>query len=159
MEGQIPSRYGGDAIPIPGSHVVLSQLSKLQIPWCIVTSGTQPLVAGWLDILQLSHPDVLITAEAVKKGKPDPACYSLGKKELGLDGEVLVVEDAPAGIKAGKNAGCKVLAVATTHDVATLWEAGADWVARDLECVSVSICKLRNGRRGVGVEILGNGRQ
>lgn len=104
MEGQIPPKYGGDAIPIPGSHAILSQLSKLQIPWGIVTSGTQPLVAGWLDILQLSHPDVLITAEAVKKSKPGPACYSLGKKELGLVGEVLVVEDAPAGIKAGKNA-------------------------------------------------------
>jgi glycerol 3-phosphatase-1 len=158
MEGQIPSRYGVDAIPIPGSHDILSHLSRLQIPWGIVTSGTQPLVAGWLEILQLSHPDVLITAEAVKKGKPDPACYSLGKKELGLDGEVLVVEDAPAGIKAGKNAGFKVLAVATTHDIAALWEAGADWVARDLQCVSVRVCKIRNGRRGVSVEILGNGR-
>jgi glycerol 3-phosphatase-1 len=158
MEGQIPPKYGGDAIPIPGSHSILSRLSKLQIPWGIVTSGTQPLVAGWLEILQLSHPDVLITAEAVKEGKPDPACYSLGKKGLDLDGKVLVVEDAPAGIKAGKNAGCKVLAVATTHDVATLWEAGADWVVRDLECVSVSVCEMKNGRRGVGVEILGNGR-
>ncbi|KAE9372654.1 HAD-like protein [Stipitochalara longipes BDJ] len=157
MEGQVPLKYGGDAAPIPGAHALLKHVSSLQIPWGIVTSGTQPLVAGWLQILQLSHPSVLITAEAVENGKPDPACYLLGKEKLGLEGEVLVLEDAPAGIKAGKAAGCKVLALATTHDVSQLWEAGADWVVKDLDSVRADTCRLENGKSGVVVEILGSG--
>jgi glycerol-1-phosphatase len=50
---------------------------------------------------------VLITAEAVRNGKPDPTCYLLGKEKLGLelDEEVLVIEDMPAGIKAGNRLG------------------------------------------------------
>jgi glycerol-1-phosphatase len=158
MESQVPLKYGGDVIPIPGSHALLAQVSHLQIPWGIVTSGTEPLVTGWLEILKLAHPSVLITAEAVKNGKPDPACYLLGKEKLGLKGEVLVIEDAPAGIRAGKRAGCKVLAVATTHTVSQLWGAGADWVVRDLESVNVEVCKSKGGRWGVAVRIWENGR-
>jgi len=158
MEGQIPLRYGGDAVPIPGAHTLLKHVSNLHIPWGIVTSGTEPLVAGWLEILGLAHPSVLVTAEAVENGKPDPACYLLGNQRLGLKGEVLVLEDAPAGIRAGKKAGCKVLALATTHEVSQLWEAGADWVVKDLEGVRVKGCRLKNGNAGVVVEILGSGK-
>ena len=50
---------------------------------------------------------------------------------------MLVVEDAPAGVKAGKAAGCKVLGLATTHDVDGLRDAGADWLVEDLSCVKV----------------------
>jgi glycerol-1-phosphatase len=161
MESQIPLKYGADATPIPGSHALLAHVSNLNIPWGIVTSGTRPLVSGWLDILQLAHPSVLITAEAVQNGKPDPACYLLGMKELGLgtvkDGEVLVVEDAPAGIKAAKSAGCKVLALATTHEAEALWKAGADWVVRDLEAVGIVGGALGDGRRGVVVVLSGVG--
>lgn len=155
MESQVPIKWGGDAIPIPGSHAILDRMTELGIPWGIVTSGTEPLVSGWLGILKLAHPSVLITAEAVKNGKPDSACYLLGKEKLGLDGEVLVIEDAPAGIQAGKRAGCKVLAVVTTHSASQLWEAGADWVVKDLESVKVEACKLETGLRGVEVELFG----
>jgi glycerol 3-phosphatase-1 len=41
------------------------------------------------------------------------------------------MEDAPAGEKAGKAAGCKVLAVTTTHVVGEWKAAGADWVVPD----------------------------
>jgi len=50
--------------------------------------------------------------------KPDPSCYLMGLGRIGLAGpneneNVLVVEDSPAGIKAGKAAGCKVLGLVT----------------------------------------------
>lgn len=80
-------------------------------------------------------------------GKPDPACYVLGRERIGLkpregDGEgdgarVLVFEDAPAGVRAGKGAGCAVVGVATTHGMKVLREAGADWVVEDLRGVRV----------------------
>lgn len=72
-------------------------------------------------------------------GKPDPACYRLGAERLGLQDvdpqRMLVLEDAPAGVRAGKAAGYRVVALATTHDVSKLREAGADWIVRDMESV------------------------
>lgn len=105
-----------------------------------MTSGTRPLVTGWLDVMKLAHPRFLVSAEEVKEGKPDPACYLLGAERLGLkggEGEVLVLEDAPAGVRAGKAAGFKVVGLATTHEVGKLREAGADWIVRDLRSVTV----------------------
>lgn len=99
----------------------------------------------------------MVTAEMVTNGKPDPECYRLGVGKLGLAnelaGRVLVLEDAPAGIRAGKAAGCKVLAVATTHAVEELREAGADWIVEDLR--SVGVGGVTRGGRGVEVEIRG----
>jgi glycerol 3-phosphatase-1 len=81
----------------------------------------------------------LVTAEDVERGKPDQACYVLGKQKLGLHepARVLVIEDAPAGVRAGKAAGLEVLALATTHGVEELVAAGADWIVRDLASVGV----------------------
>lgn len=90
--------------------------------------------------MKLTYPQNLVTAEDVEAGKPHPECYLLGKTRLDLDGlaRVLVIEDAPAGVLAGKSAGCNVVGVATTHDVAQLKAAGADWIVRDLRSVRVS---------------------
>lgn len=84
----------------------------------------------------------MVTAEEVANGKPDPACYIKGATRLEKQYDrkfgahrVLVLEDAPAGVRAGKAAGFKVLAVATTHSVASLVQAGADWIVRDTRSV------------------------
>lgn len=90
--------------------------------------------------MKLARPNCLISAEVVEKGKPDPACYRLGAKELGFADvkgeEILVLEDSPAGVRAGKAAGYRVLGLATTHATEKLREAGADWIVRDLRSVS-----------------------
>jgi glycerol 3-phosphatase-1 len=65
--------------------------------------------------------------------------------------DLLVLEDAPAGVKAGKAAGFKVVALATTHAVEKLREAGADWIVRDMGSVSLSGYDAKTGR--VRVEI------
>ncbi|PYH38802.1 2-deoxyglucose-6-phosphate phosphatase [Aspergillus neoniger CBS 115656] len=140
MESQIPTLSKTSAVEIPGARNLLESLTKLHIPHAIVTSGTKALLNGWLNVLQLPHPQHVTVAEDVTLGKPDPEGYRKGKekilasKENGDQGkeDVLVVEDAPAGIRAGKAADCKVLAVATTHSVEALKEAGADWVVKDL---------------------------
>lgn len=138
IEGLIPKQYGQDATEIPGSRQLLSALEAADAPWAIVTSGTRPLVNGWLEVLKLTQPKHLVVAEDVENGKPDPACYLLGRSRLGVSPEarVLVIEDAPAGIKAGKAAGCKVIGLTTTHDVEVVKNAGADWIVRDLRSVT-----------------------
>ncbi|KAK3330194.1 HAD-like protein [Apodospora peruviana] len=138
MEGLLPKLHGDDAVEIPGARALLQDLISRNAPWAIVTSGTIPLVTGWLAVLGLPHPEHLITAESVENGKPDPACYLLGRSRLGLtaeDKQVLVLEDSPAGIRSGKAAGCKVLGLATSHTVEQVVEAGPDWVLKDLASV------------------------
>jgi glycerol 3-phosphatase-1 len=121
-------------------------------------------VTGWLDVMKLAHPRFMVTAEEVAVGKPDPACYRLGAERLGFavggdgkDGkeakgeEFLVLEDAPAGVRAGKNAGFRVVALATTHGVEELRAAGADWIVRDMRSVSVE--RWDGKGRVVGVRI------
>ena len=55
----------------------------------------------------MAVPKTLVVAEDVDQGKPDPACYLLGRSRLSLDkkAKMLVLEDSPAGVKAGKAAG------------------------------------------------------
>ena len=154
-EAQIPLNHGNDAVEIPGSRALLDRLEVAGVPWAIVTSGTQRLVTGWLDVMRLAHPRYLVTAEEVEKGKPDPSCYRLGAKRLNRSktdpSQILVLEDAPAGVKAGKAAGYKVVALATTHDIGRLREAGADWIVKDMRSVTMSGWDSKRGM--VSIEI------
>lgn len=152
MEGLIPREFGDDAVEITGARALLDSLNSVHARWGVVTSGTKPLVSGWLEVLKLPVPENLVTAESVDNGKPDPKCYLMGKELIGLKdtkGDILVLEDAPAGIRAGKAAGCKVLGLATTHSVGQVVEAGADWVVKDLSSVRL----VDGGKDGVRLEI------
>jgi glycerol 3-phosphatase-1 len=154
MEGLIPKKYGEGAVEIPGARALIDSLSPISIPWAIVTSGTRPLVIGWFSVLKLPSIEHLVTAEDVLHGKPDPTCYLMGLEKLKMEGranEILVVEDSPAGIRAGKAAGCKVLGLVTSHTVQQVVGAGPDWVVRDLSSVR-TIGKGENGE-GVSLEI------
>jgi glycerol-1-phosphatase len=151
MEGLLPKHYGEDASEIPGARLLLDSVTSMQVKWAIVTSGTAPLVTGWLRVLDLPTPEHLVVAEDVENGKPDPSCYLMGKKKLGLGerAEVLVLEDSPAGIKAGKAAGCKVLGVVTSHTVEQVVAAKPDWIVKDLRSLKI----VGNTADGVELEI------
>jgi mannitol-1-/sugar-/sorbitol-6-phosphatase len=74
----------------------------------------------------LPIPRVLVGAEDVEKGKPDPECYLKGAQLLGATAEwCVVVEDTPAGIQAARSAGMVPIAVATTHRASELSDADA----------------------------------
>lgn len=99
-------------VALPGAKALLNELNLLSIPWAIVTSGSLPVASARIAITGLPTPAVLITAEQVSRGKPEPDAYQLGAKSLGLKPEeCMVVEDAEAGIISGLAAGCKVIAV------------------------------------------------
>jgi glycerol 3-phosphatase-1 len=159
MEAAIPRNYGADAVEIPGSRALLDELEQAGAKWAIVTSGTRGLISGWLDIMKLAHPKNLIAAEDVENGKPDPQGYLLGYRRLGLAEEehgsgarsAVVFEDAPAGVRAGKAAGFKVVALATTHAVKQLREAGADWIVKDMRSVSLKSFDRKTGKTTVEI--------
>ena len=152
MEGMIPIEFGNDAVEIPGSRKLLAALDERDVPWAVVTSGTRALLDGWINVLKLAHPKTLVVAEDVENGKPDPGCYLLGRTRLGFgdNAEMVVVEDAPSGIRAGKAAGFKVIGLATTHSIPQVRDAGADWVVKDLR--SLSIKSFVNGRVRIAID-------
>jgi sugar-phosphatase len=119
---------------LPGAAELLEALPSGS--WTVVTSGTRALATGRLAHGGLPIPDRLITADDVARGKPEPEPYLAGAAALSADpGQCLVVEDAPAGIQAGKAAGMTVLAVATTFEAGAL--AAADYVAESLADVAL----------------------
>lgn len=104
--------------------------------WAIVTSGPERSSRARLERVGLPIPDVIVTGQDVKNGKPDPEPYRLAAARLGLaPADCIVIEDAPAGIQAGRAAGMRVIAVAFSHQPQDL--AGAEVVAASLADISV----------------------
>jgi len=94
--------------------------------WCVVTSGTRYLATARLKLANLPTPNVLVSADDVSKGKPDPEPYLMGAKLLGMKpAECLVVEDAPAGIRAAHGGGMKAIAITSTYPASELREGDA----------------------------------
>jgi sugar-phosphatase len=92
--------------------------------WGVVTSGTRYLATSRLRLGNLPMPRVLVSADEVEKGKPDPEPFLQGAELLGVNpAECLVIEDAPAGIRAAHSGGMKVIALPSTYPVSELQEA------------------------------------
>jgi sugar-phosphatase len=122
-------------VPLPGALELL--LGLPQEAWTIVTSCTRRLAHVRIAAAGLPVPKMLVTSTDVVRGKPDPEPYRKGAEFLGLaPADCLVVEDAPAGICAGKAAGARVLALRTTSADAELQAAGADWIVDNLGAVT-----------------------
>ena len=101
-------------VPIPGVHDFLASLPPNR--WALVTSADIELMRVRLEATGITPPDVIVTAEDVGAGKPDPQGYQLAARRLGFDAaDCLVFEDAPAGIEAGERAGADVLVITATH--------------------------------------------
>lgn len=106
----------------PQARTLLGRLHDR--PWAIVTSGNRWSVQLSFQSCGLPLPEVQVYGEEVRNGKPSPDCYLMAAQRLGqAPGDCLAIEDAPAGIRAAKRAGCTVLAVASTHAPAELAEA------------------------------------
>jgi sugar-phosphatase len=117
---------------LPGAAAALAAL----VPHgrcAVVTSCGRTLAAARLRAAGLTVPDVMVTADDVVRGKPDPEPFRTGARLLGVDPRAcLVVEDAPAGIAAGRAAGAATLALTTT---VTAGEIDGDLVVPDLAAV------------------------
>jgi sugar-phosphatase len=78
-----------------------------------------------------------VTSDRLRRGKPDPEGYLLAARELGADPAACVVlEDSPGGVRAGVDAGMRVVGVLTTHAAGDLADAHervatvAEWLER-----------------------------
>jgi len=121
---------------LPG---VLDLLASLPADrWTVVTSATERLARERLAASGIPVPDRIITAESVTQGKPNPAPYLAGAALLGLrPEECVVVEDSESGAKAGRAAGCTVVATTFSHSIESL--AAAHYLVEDLAGVEATI--------------------
>jgi len=109
---------------MPGAADLLSSIPEGR--WCVVTSGTRYLATARLKLGNLPIPSVLVSADDVSKGKPDPEPYLTGARLLGVNPtECLVIEDAPAGIRAAHAGGMKAIGITSTYPASGLQESDA----------------------------------
>jgi mannitol-1-/sugar-/sorbitol-6-phosphatase len=117
-------------VAIPGAVAALGALKADRVG--VVTSGTRPLALARLAAVGIEPPVVMVFADDVERGKPDPEGYLRAARRLGADpAEAVVVEDAPPGIEAAKAAGAATVGVTSTHAREEL--AAADVVIESLE--------------------------
>ncbi|CAL9393687.1 HAD family hydrolase [Streptomyces sp. enrichment culture] len=119
---------------LPGTRDFLDALPADR--WAVVTSATRRLAEARLDAVGILAK-TLVAADDITRGKPDPEPYLLGARALGVDPAACVVfEDAPAGLQAGRAAGMRTVALATTHRPG---ELDADLVVTDLSALSALV--------------------
>ena len=131
------------ATPQPGVVELIRDSRDAAVPVAICSSALREeieLVARSVGVLDLLA--VIVAAEDVPKGKPDPACYVLTLKRLcEVTGRKLAanrcvaVEDSPFGIAAARGAGMKTLAVTSSYTAGDL--QAADRVVESLADVTV----------------------
>ncbi|MGH9495429.1 MAG: HAD family hydrolase [Candidatus Sulfotelmatobacter sp.] len=122
-------------IVLPGAHELLKSLSPDR--WTIATSCTRRLAEVRLRAAGLPIPERMVTSTDVTNGKPHPEPFLKAAAKLSVaPAECVVFEDVPAGIRAGKAAGARVIALRTTFEQEALRTAGADFVLNS--CAGVS---------------------
>lgn len=132
----------GDVVALPGARRLLESLPKGK--FTVVTSATRRLAEVRLRAAEFDVPAEMVTANDIRHGKPDPEPYLKGAQKLNLaPADCIVVEDAPAGIRSGKAAGARVIAVRTTTSDQQLWNAGADWIVDS--CAAISLARTSAG--------------
>jgi sugar-phosphatase len=131
-------------VVMPGAIELLQSIPVDR--WCVVTSGTRYLATARLKHANLPMPRVMVTAEDVSNGKPDPEPYLTGAKLLGTTpADCLVIEDAPAGIDAAHAGKMKVIGITSTYPASAL---KADVVIQKLAQITV-----RNAVQGLAVSV------
>ena len=134
-------------VVMPGAVELLKSIPQGR--WCVVTSGTRYLATCRLAHASLPTPGVMVSADDVSNGKPDPEPYLTGARLMGMKAsDCLVVEDAPAGIQAAHAGGMKVIAITSTYPASAL---KADAVIQKLAQVKV---KSQDGAPGLMVRVL-----
>ncbi|MFF2041297.1 HAD-IA family hydrolase [Kitasatospora sp. NPDC058170] len=97
-------------VAIPGAAAFLASLTGL--PHALVTSADEHLARVRMAAAGLPLPPVLVTAESVGAGKPDPEGFLKGAAALGFaPADCLAFEDSEAGVAAALAAGMPVVGI------------------------------------------------
>lgn len=133
-----------DKLDLPdGLIVLLDKLQSNQIPLAVATSSRKGYVNFVMNTFGLGkYFPIIVTAEDVKNGKPDPEMYVKVAQELDVDpNECLVIEDSISGIKAAKSADMTVVAITSTHSKEEL-QGLSDYVIESFDDFDFSLLEI-----------------
>jgi HAD superfamily hydrolase (TIGR01509 family) len=107
------------AVPLrPGAPELLASVAHAGLPSALVTSSERTFMEAVLASTGLRF-DVLVCADDVTATKPDPACYLLAAKLIGVPpADCFALEDSPNGVASAEAAGCRVIAVPSVVPIA-----------------------------------------
>lgn len=125
-----------ESMPMPGALALTKRFYDLGVPQAIATSSAEVTfklkTQRHQDWLAMFDTIVLGSDPAVKHSKPAPDSFLVAAQRLGAAPTTcLVLEDSPAGVKAGKAAGMSVVAVPAAHMARSLY-GEADEVLTEL---------------------------
>lgn len=126
---------------IPGIEPFLIELQKEGVARIIASSAPLKNLEMFVTVTPLHrYFDQYLSAEEMKHGKPAPDIFLAAAKALRYRPKhCIVIEDAPAGIVAGKRAGCFVIALGTTHKKEELVDANLYYsTASELDLTTVT---------------------
>ena len=122
-------------LPVAGAPAFVTMLAGERVPRAVATSASRHDVESLLtEIGVREHFEVIVTADDVRWGKPNPEVYLRAAGRLGLPPKgCLVFEDSVVGVHAARNAGMRVIGLTTAHTVRELLAAGAERAIADFE--------------------------
>lgn len=125
--------YKKDVEPLNGLIPFLKVLKEEAVPRAIATSAPRMNVDFVFDHTPIGEYFGLVLDDShIKRGKPDPEAYLKASELLGFEPDKCVVfEDSLSGVESARNAGCKIIAVGTTHEEAEFGDI--DMFIRDFE--------------------------
>ena len=124
-------------IAVAGAHEFVTALARAGVPRAVATSASRRDLERVLEALGLRDLiDAAVSADDVRRGKPDPEVYRKAADALGVTPAACVVfEDAIVGVQAARAAGMRVIGVTTAHTADELIGAGAERTVADFETV------------------------
>lgn len=123
--------YAAGEVPaVAGIAAALDGLEAAGIPSCVASSGDHERIRNGLAAAGLAErfPErAIFSADDVGRGKPWPDLFLHAAERMGFEpAATVVVEDSPAGVRAGRAAGMHVLGYSARTPAAELREAGAE---------------------------------
>jgi beta-phosphoglucomutase len=125
---------------VKGLEAFLVELREAGLAMAIATSGSRSRVSFLLERLGLTKSfSVVVTADDVPRGKPDPALFLKAAQNLNINpADLMAFEDAASGVRAARAAGIKCMGVSDNGSSSVLLEAGASYVIKDFRSLSYS---------------------
>jgi beta-phosphoglucomutase len=119
---------------------VIMRLHRRHVPLAICSGALRSDIYPILETVGIADCfSLVVTAEDVKRSKPDPECYLCAFESLRnrypaqnlSPAGTLAIEDTPAGIQSALGAGLNVMAVTNSYPRTDL--SHADWIVDSLE--------------------------
>lgn len=113
----------------PGARELLSELRDAGVPTALVTMSIGRMAERVVGALGFTGFDAVVSGDQVSSGKPDPECYLLAAKLLGVDpARSVAIEDSEYGVAAAVASGMATIAVPLhvplpASPAYTLWES------------------------------------